>query len=116
MPTESQLRDTALRLRVRQLIENGELPVMVPEQIDAGYGSGRACVACDRPITSTQVEYEIEDYRDRHPLTFHFGCHVLWRLECSRVKGKHSFLPHSVESGEVGREDLSEPLRRVRLI
>jgi hypothetical protein len=115
MPTESLLRDTALRLRVRQLIENGELPVMVPEQIDAGYGSGRACVACSRPITSTQVEYEIEDYRNSHPLTFHFGCHVLWRLECSRVKSNHS-LPHSVEPEEAGGEGLSESLRKARLI
>jgi hypothetical protein len=115
MPSESQSRDTALRLRVRELIENGELPVMVPEQIEAGYGSGRACVACDRPITSSQVEYEIEDSRDSHPLTFHFGCHVMWRLECSRVKGNHS-LPHSVGPGEISREDPSVPLKRVRLV
>jgi hypothetical protein len=115
MPTESQLRDTALQLRVRQLIENGELPVMVPEQIEAGYGSGRACVACDRPITNIQVEYEIGDYRDSHPLIFHFGCHVMWRLECSRVNGNHA-LPHPGEPGETGRADPNVPLKRVRLV
>jgi hypothetical protein len=45
MPIESQLRDTALRLRVRERIEDGRLPVMVPTRIDAGYGSGHVCVA-----------------------------------------------------------------------
>ena len=41
MPTESQLRDTALRLRVRERIADGRLPLMVPTRIDAGYGSGQ---------------------------------------------------------------------------
>jgi hypothetical protein len=49
MPTESQLRDTALRLRVRHLIDNAQLPVMLPGQISAGYGSGTyAMRAIDR--------------------------------------------------------------------
>ena len=41
MPTESQSRDTALRLRVRQRIANGQLPVMVSKQLAGGYGSGQ---------------------------------------------------------------------------
>jgi hypothetical protein len=51
MPTESQLRDTAIRQRVHQLIENGRLPVMPPAQINAGYGSGCLCAACDQQIS-----------------------------------------------------------------
>jgi len=84
MPTESQLHDTALRLHVRELIENGRLPVILPRQISAGYGSGCVCVACGQPITDTQVEYDIEDDRNARQLSFHLGCHVVWQLECAR--------------------------------
>jgi hypothetical protein len=82
MPTEWPARDSALRLRVRELIENGRLPPMVPSQIAGGYGSGRVCAACDHPITSCQVEYEVNDERNGSRLSFHLGCHVMWQLEC----------------------------------
>jgi len=84
MPIESQLRNGALRLLVRQLLENGRLPVILPKQIAAGYGSGRVCAACDEPITSTQVEYEVDDCLNGGRLRFHMGCHVVWQLECAR--------------------------------
>lgn len=84
MATESWLSNTALRVLVRQLVESGRLPVMLPTQIAAGYGSGRLCCACDDPITSTQVEYEVDDYRDGGRLCFHRGCHLAWQLECAR--------------------------------
>lgn len=90
MPTESQLRNALLRLRVRKRINAGRLPVMVPTRIDAGYGSGHVCVACDQPITSTQVEYELADYRDGSQLCFHLGCHVVWQVECSRLEARRS--------------------------
>lgn len=86
MPTESQLQDTALRQRVRQLLENGHLPVKLPRRVRAGYGSGRLCDACDQPITSTQVEYEVEDESDGRRLSLHMGCHVIWQIECARAK------------------------------
>ena len=84
MPIESQLRNGALRLLVRQLLENGRLPVILPKQIAAGYGSGRVCAACDEPITSTQVEYEVDECLNGGRLRFHMGCHVVWQLECAR--------------------------------
>jgi hypothetical protein len=87
MPTESQSRDSELRLRVRQRIENGQLPV-VSKQIAGGYGSGRVCVACDEPITSAQVEYEIRDERGDSQLCFHLGCHVVWQLECAKARAE----------------------------
>ena len=85
MPTESQLRDHDLRVRIRGLIEQGVLPVMVPKQIAAGYGSGHLCVGCEKPITDTQVEYEIEGCRNGRSLRFHLGCHVVWQIECARA-------------------------------
>jgi hypothetical protein len=88
MPIESWLRDTALRLLIRQLVESGRLPVLLPRQIAAGYGSGRLCCACDDPIASTQVEYEVDDYRDGGRLWFHRGCHMAWQLECARESFK----------------------------
>jgi hypothetical protein len=85
MPTESQLQDTALRLHIRQRIESGRLPCCVPKHIGAGYGSGHVCVACDQPITDAQIEYEVQEERDRSRLSFHFGCYVVWQLECARL-------------------------------
>jgi len=83
MPNESQARDTALRLRVRERIENGRLPAMAAKHITSGYGSGSICAACDEPITDAQVEYEVDDERDGSRLNFHLGCHLVWQLECS---------------------------------
>jgi len=82
MPTEWQSRESTLRVRVRERIENGRLPAIVLSQIAGGYGSGRTCAACDDPITSDQVEYEVHDERNGNRLTFHLGCHVMWQLEC----------------------------------
>jgi hypothetical protein len=51
VPTEAQLRDTALRLRIRQRIENSLLPVMVPKQIhvDACQAVGKFPADCGLP-------------------------------------------------------------------
>jgi hypothetical protein len=82
MPTESQLRDTALRLRVRELLQNGRLPAMLPKEIYAGYGEGNECLVCGQPITATQVEYEVA--YDGSRLRLHLGCHVIWQMECHK--------------------------------
>ena len=82
MPTESQLRDPALRARIRQRIDEGGLPVTVPKKINAGYGTGSRCAACDQPITRSQVEYDIDEVPAGAPLHLHLGCHVLWQIEC----------------------------------
>jgi hypothetical protein len=83
MPVQSQSRDE-LRQRVRRYVERGRLPMVVPKQVAAGYGSGRICAACDEPIARTQVEYEVDDCPDRVQLRFHAHCHSLWQLECAR--------------------------------
>ena len=92
MRAESRLKDAALRLRVCRLIENGLLPAMVSGRVTAKCGSGRACAACDQPITSSQTEYEVEDYSHGRRLRFHMGCHVVWKMECARAR-------HEVDEG-----------------
>jgi hypothetical protein len=82
MPTESQLGDPVLRACVRQRIDAGRLPVTVPKKINAGYGTGSRCDACDQPITRSQVEYDIDEVPSGAPLHLHLGCHVLWQIEC----------------------------------
>jgi len=82
-PTKSQLRDKTIRLRVRQLIDNGRLPAVIPKRILAGYGAGDLCTACGQPITNTQVVYDIEDDRCHGRPIFHMRCHALLQLECA---------------------------------
>jgi hypothetical protein len=79
MPTESQLRNKALRARIGQLIDGGELPAIIAKTIHAGYGSGLQCHACGRSITREQLEYETLFPK---ALRLHLGCHVLWQIEC----------------------------------
>jgi len=71
-----------LRARIRQRIDEGGLPVTVPKKINAGYGTGSRCAACDQPITRGQVEYDIDEVPSGAPLHLHLGCHVLWQIEC----------------------------------
>jgi len=82
MPAESQLQDTALRLRVRELLKDGRLPLMVPMRVDGSYGCDQSCLVCDQPITTADVQYEVDDYRDGKRLCFHLICHVVWQTEC----------------------------------
>ena len=83
MPTEAQLRDVELRDRIRRWIDEARLPVLLPDRICAGYGSGSKCPACEQPITSAQIEYDVEYPRNGTPLlSLHLGCYVLWQIEC----------------------------------
>jgi len=78
------LGDIDLRRRVRELIQAGSLPAKKTQEIAAGYGSGRICAACGKPVTAEQVEYDVEDSRTSGRLQFHLGCHAVWQLECGR--------------------------------
>lgn len=88
MPSESRRPGSVLRKRVRALLDKGGLPLMVSEQIVGGYGAGHVCVACDQPITKTQVEYETADHRDGKRLYFHLDCHAVWQLECAQARAE----------------------------
>ena len=84
MATDPQFRDTVVKGRVRQLLQQGRLPLAPPTQrMAAGYGSGHACAACEQQITSAQMEYAVEGAGT--PLRFHLGCRLIWQLECAQL-------------------------------
>jgi hypothetical protein len=80
--------EKTLRRRVRQRIDDGLLPGREPESLDAGYGTGSLCAACDQPITSDQVEYEVRGGEGGR-LRFHLGCHSVWTSECHAWAANH---------------------------
>ena len=80
--TDSQLRDDALRARIRQQIDIGRLPVFIPGKILAGYGAALKCSACGESVTRNQIEYHVHDPGYGPPLSLHFRCHVIWQTEC----------------------------------
>jgi len=73
--------EVALRLRVRQLVETGEVPCEEPGKTWAGRGSGTHCAACSQPIMPTDIEFEAE-LRSGATLRLHQRCHAVWREEC----------------------------------
>ena len=82
MPTDATTVQDGLRLRVRRLIDDGSLPPESHVQIDARYGDGSVCSACDQPITRYQVEYDSFDLCTTKSLSFHLACYAVWQLEC----------------------------------
>jgi len=98
MPTESQLRDASLRVFIRQRIDDGRLPVMLSRTISVRTGSGLECLACGQAITREQIEYHAFGIRYGTSVRVHWGCHVLWQLEC-------------VERSRRGRNDQEDPQR-----
>jgi hypothetical protein len=91
MLSQYQLRDFELRARIRRCIDEGRLPVFLPDSINAGYGSGSKCHACDQPIANSEIEYDIQDPGNATArLRFHLGCYVLWQTEClKRIRTEH---------------------------
>ena len=92
MPTESQLRDKFLRAFIRRRIDDGRLPVMLSKTISVSIGSGLECLACGQPIKREQIEYHAFGSRYGASVRVHWGCHVLWQLECvdrSRQRGRN---------------------------
>jgi hypothetical protein len=55
------------------------LPENAPGKVWVGYGNGRPCDGCDDPITTVQLEYEV-DISDR-TLRFHSKCLEAWHQE-----------------------------------
>ena len=71
---------------IRDKLDDGLLPLALPEKIWGGCGHGGSCSACDRPIHRTQLEYRFLTQDSDKPLRFHFACLGLW-LAALRRRG-----------------------------
>jgi hypothetical protein len=74
-----------VRVRIRALIDTGDLPCEDPDQTWAGQGEGKRCSGCWEPITPAAVEYEVELPSGR-TVFFHRACHDIWLEECEAAK------------------------------
>jgi hypothetical protein len=116
MPTESQLHDAALRSLVRRKLDDGRLPLDLTKTIAVGTGSGNICLACDQAITVEQVEYQAFGPKYGPALRLHWGCHVIWQLECiermrNQWRGRRNETPKAPKDGS-GRADPESNLKR----
>ena len=87
MPNEA-----ALRRVVRVGLESGKLPRRDPDQTWGGSGGGAPCAVCDQPITSEQVEYEVQFAHDAatpglDKFHLHLRCFAVWELERTKFLG-----------------------------
>jgi len=86
---EKELRPTA-----RARIAKGQMPSEAPTRFWGGFGTGRPCALCDKPIQSDEIEYEVKPTGAAvQTLWFHRVCHYAWQLECARVKRKPRAIP-----------------------
>ena len=60
MPDEPRLREQAT-----EAIRNGKLPARSPDRTWGGPGVGAPCAVCDKPVTASEMEFEIEFARER---------------------------------------------------
>lgn len=66
---------------IRARVLAGALPNDMPRKVWAGYGSGKACSACDQIIVKAlDVEYDVE-MDDGRGFLFHQSCLALWHQE-----------------------------------
>jgi hypothetical protein len=84
MPNEAALRRLA-----RLVLENGTLPRRDPDWTRGGPGIDVPCNVCGHPITSDQVEYEVQFALDGgNPgwdrFHLHLRCFVVWELELTK--------------------------------
>jgi hypothetical protein len=73
-------QEEALQKRARERIEQGLLPREKPTRLWGGHGSGLPCSLCDRPISDSEPEMELEyETAGRMPtVRFHLRCQSSW--------------------------------------
>ncbi len=73
-------KDADLKRKLLERSREGTLPRMAVTRAWAGRGNGEACVLCDAPIGSAQIEFEVEwgGGSQARLLRFHELCYRLW--------------------------------------
>jgi hypothetical protein len=80
-----RILEQELRPIARERIANGQLTCEVLTRVCDGYGTGRLCSLCDKPIDPDELEIERVEAAAQ-TLRFHRVCHYAWQLECGRAK------------------------------
>ena len=77
--------EETLRLRARQLINDGRLPRRAPNNSWGGAGSNEICPVCDTPVYQREVEIELEfigtEGTGKDIFHLHRSCYAAWELE-----------------------------------
>jgi len=86
MPDEARLREQA-----RAAIQSGELPSRAPDRTWGGPGVGAECTVCGLPVTSEQLEFEIQfahagDSPGSDKYHVHIRCFAAWEFERNRPR------------------------------
>jgi hypothetical protein len=78
-------RKISLAEQIRNKLDAGLLPRLLPEKIRTGYGHGDPCDGCGQPIQQAQVAYEFPMRTDFDELVrLHIGCLGIWLAELRR--------------------------------
>jgi len=86
MPDEARLREQA-----RAGIQSGKLPSRTPDRTWGGPGVGAECSVCGRPVTKTELEFEIQFARDGDnpgldKFHVHIRCFAAWEFERNKQR------------------------------
>ena len=81
MPDEKILREKA-----RAAVRGGTLPARRPDRTWGGHGVGASCTICERPVTKSQMESEIQFAHDGDnpgldKFHVHIRCFAAWEFE-----------------------------------
>jgi hypothetical protein len=72
--------------QIRNKLDTGLLPRVVPNLMWGGHGHDNRCGCCDEPIRPAQIEYEFEmiPQYSGDVFRFHIGCLEMWLAELRR--------------------------------
>jgi hypothetical protein len=84
MPDEPRLREQA-----REAIKNGKLPSRKADRTRGGPREGLACSVCQRPVTKSEMKFEIQFAHDGDSpgidkYHVHVRCFAAWEFERSK--------------------------------
>lgn len=80
-----------LRKIAADLMLHQRLPITISKTLLAGYGNGFVCRLCGRPITHTEIEYELTDSTfTRDGIRLHLWCHAAWQMELAELMSSTS--------------------------
>jgi hypothetical protein len=78
--------EDAVRDKARNVIRSGKLPRRAPDRTWGGPGVGAPCAICERPVTTKELEFEIQFARDGDnpgldKFHVHLSCFAAWEFE-----------------------------------